>query len=285
MFRVGVIGAGRLGAAVGAALAGAGHEVVGVVAGSAASQERAAALLPGAPLLTADQVVERANLVLVTTPDDAIAPLVAGLERLGAWHQGHVAVHFSGAHGLDVLAPARRAGAVVLALHPVMTFTGTSIDLNRLHQAPIAVTAQDGFEMLGDALAVELGGEPFHLEDAHRVLYHAALSHGANHLVTLVAQAQRLLGEAGVDRAVLAPLLTAALEGALTSGDEALTGPVARADAGTVTAHLQALAAQPDQQITQTYRHLAAATARRAAERRRLGPGQLAELLAILEEK
>lgn len=285
MFRVGVIGAGHLGAAVGAGLAAAGHDVVGVVAGSAASQERAAALLPHAPLLTADAVVDRANLVLVATPDDAVAPLVAGLARLGSWRPGHVVVHFSGAHGLDVLTPAQEAGAVVLALHPVMTFTGTSMDLTRLHQAPIAVTAQDGFEMLGDALAVELGGEPFHVADSQRVLYHAALSHGANHLVTLVGQAQRLLDQAGVDRAVLTPLLTAALEGALTAGDEALTGPVARGDTGTVTAHLAALQQQDQQQITQTYRHLAAATARRAAERHRLGANQLASLLAILEEK
>src|SRR6185312_6492052 len=96
---------------------------------------------------------------------------------------------------------------------------------------------------IAQALVVEMGAEPVVVAEEARPLYHAALAHGANHLVTLVSQALDLLRAAGVEHPdrVLAPLLSAALDNALRSGDAALTGPVARGDAGTVAAHLEEL--------------------------------------------
>src|SRR5829696_5460420 len=119
--RVGIIGAGRVGAVLGAALTAAGHDVVAASGLSAASAERAARLLPGVPLLPADEVVAAADLVVLAVPDDTLAGLVAGLAETGAWRPGQLTFHTSGAHGLAVLAPAARAGVLPLALHPLLT--------------------------------------------------------------------------------------------------------------------------------------------------------------------
>ena len=242
-------------------------------------------------MLDVDEIVERAELVLLAVPDDALAALVRGLADLGRWQPGQLVVHTSGRYGTGILEPARRLGAIPLALHPAMTFGGFSADVARLTGCPMAVTAPDAVLPIAQALAVELGGEPFVLPEASRPAYHAALAHGANHLVTLVGQAVRVLAAAGVEdgAATLGPLLAAALDRALTEGAElALTGPVSRGDAGTVRSHIEALEALHDDggrrldDVVDTYRALARATARRAEDTGRITAAQADELRRAL---
>jgi len=275
---VGVVGAGRVGPVLGNALRAAGHPVIGVSAISQASRERAESLLPGVPVLDVPEVVRRSELVLLAVPDDVLPELVQGLSDLGAWQPGQIVAHTSGRFGTDVLAPARSAGVIPLALHPAMTFTGTSLDLSRLVGASFAVTAPAPVLPIGQALVVEIGAEPVVVAEADRGLYHAALAHGANHLVVLVAQAAQALAAAGVDDPgrMLRPLLEAALDGALRaeSGERgagaitALTGPVRRGDAGTVREHQAALtafaAATGAVDVVTDYRALARSAAGRA---------------------
>ena len=283
---MGVVGAGRVGAVLGNALRAAGHAVVGVSAVSAASRERAELLLPGVPVLEVPDVVERAELVLLTVPDDALESLVTGLAEVGAWQGGQLVVHTSGRHGWRVLAAATAAGAIPLALHPAMTFTGRSLDLARLADCCFAVTAPAPVLPIGQALVVEMGAEPVVVAEEARPLYHAALAHGANHLVTLVAESLDLLAAAGVEQParVLGPLLSAALDNALRQGDGALTGPVARGDAGTVEAHVAAIAASGVEGALASYRRLARATADRALASGRLRPDAAQSLLAALAD-
>lgn len=285
---VGVVGAGRVGAVLGSALRAAGHAVVGASGVSQASRERIETMLPGVPVLDVPDVVERAELVLLAVPDDALAGLVAGLGATGAWQAGQLVVHTSGRYGVAVLEPARQQGAIPLALHPAMTFTGTSMDLPRLADCCFGVTAPPAVLPVAQALVVEMGAEPVVVPEEARPLYHAALAHGANHLVTLVAQALQLLREAGVEPAdrVLAPLLSAALDNALRSGDEALTGPVARGDADTVASHLETIAAAASAggsaDVLDVYRALARATAQRALAGGRLRSETAAAVLDVL---
>jgi predicted short-subunit dehydrogenase-like oxidoreductase (DUF2520 family) len=286
---VGVIGAGRVGAVLGSALRAAGHALVGASAVSRASLDRVDALLPGVPVLEIPQVIERAELVLISVPDDVLPDLVAGLAATRAWQPGQLVVHTSGRFGWRVLEPAVAGGAIPLALHPAMTFTGTSLDLVRLTDCCFGVTAPGPVLPIAQALVVEMGAEPTVVAEEMRGLYHSALAHGSNHLVTLVAQSLDLLREAGVDSPgrVLGPLLSAALDNALRSGDGALTGPVARGDAGTVASHVRAIgladrAAGGSANVLETYRAMARATADRALASGRLRPDAAEALLEAL---
>ncbi|GAA2741880.1 hypothetical protein GCM10009868_09660 [Terrabacter aerolatus] len=282
-FDVGVVGAGRVGAVLGAALARAGHVVTGVSAVSEQSLERAATLLPGVPVKPIPDVVAGAHLVVLAVPDDALADLVAGLSATGTFTPGQLVLHTSGAHGISVFEAAADSDIVPLAIHPAMTFTGTSLDLERLHDCCFGVTTVDLARPLAEALVIEMGGDPVWIAEEDRVTYHAALAHGSNHLVTLVAQSMQLLGEAGVEdpARVLEPLLSAALANTLQRGDAALTGPVARGDAGTVAGHVALLRkVAPD--IRPTYLALARATAQRALLSGRLRASDADPLLELL---
>jgi len=282
---VGIIGMGHVGPVLGSALRAAGHALVGVSASSEASRERADVMLPGIPVLDVPDIVRRSELVLVTIPDDQIAPLVAGLAELGAWQPGQLVVHTSGAHGVSVLDPARRAGAIPLAVHPAMTFTGTSLDVARLEGTPFAVTAAAPVLPIGQALVVEMGGEPVVIDESHRPLYHAALAHGANHLVTLVVEAARALADAGVESpgSYLRPLLEAALDRALRDGEAGLSGPVLRGDSGTVARHMRALTAAGDlDDVASTYAHMARDTVEMLERSARISERAATEVLAAL---
>ncbi|HTI24438.1 MAG TPA: DUF2520 domain-containing protein [Kutzneria sp.] len=286
---VGVVSAGRVGSVLGAALARAGHVVVAASAVSKASVRRAEELLPDVPLLPPDEVAARADLVLLAVPDDALGGLVRGLVATDSLRAGQIVVHTSGAHGVDVLRPAAEVGVLPLALHPAMTFTGRAEDLHRVVACCVGVTAGEddlaGWNV-GEALVVEMGAEPVRVPEAVRPLYHAALTHGANHLATLVTECVDLLRNAGIEPAerVISPLLSAALDNALRHGDRALTGPVARGDAGTVRKHITVLReAAPD--TVQAYLALARRTASRAADAGVLRADAVPEILSVLDEE
>jgi len=278
---VGVVGAGRVGAVLGAALQRAGHHLAGVAAVSRESLRRAESLVPDAPVLPPDQVAADADLLVLSVPDDVLADLVRGFAAAKAVRPGTMVAHTSGAHGFGVLDPLTRIGALPMALHPVMTFTGTEVDLQRLAGACFGVTAPEELRLAAEALVIEMGSEPVWIEEAARPLYHAALAVGANHLVTLVAQAADMLAQAGVKQPsrMLGPLLGAALDNALRRGDLALTGPVARGDAGTVRAHLATL---DTPESVGAYLAMSRLTAVRALAAGVLTPERAAALLDVL---
>jgi len=280
---VGVIGVGRAGSVLAAALVRAGHTVTGVHAVSRRSQERAAEMLPDAPVLPVPEVFRRADLVLITVPDDELPGFVAAAAAEGWVRQGQFVLHTSGRYGIGVLAPLLVHGALPMALHPVMTLNGRPQDVDRLVGCPFGVTAPEQLKTAAAALVVEMGGEPMFVAEERRSLYHAALAHSANHMITLVAESMDLLRLAGVDHPdrMLGPLLSAALDNALAYGDKALTGPVSRGDAGTVAAHLAELAAV-DAAMADAYRALARRTADRALAAGTLDPELAARLLDVL---
>ncbi|WP_375389205.1 DUF2520 domain-containing protein [uncultured Amnibacterium sp.] len=214
---VGVIGAGRVGPVLGAALAGAGHALVGVSAVSQQSRDRADAMLPGVPMLAVPDLVERSELVLVAVPDDELPGLVSGLADAGVWVMGQLVVHTAARFGTDVLLPAVRRGAIPVALSPAMAFTGTSLDLVRLRESRCAVTAPAPVLPIGQALAVEMGCEPVVVPEEAREQWAAALGDVTAPLAQAVRSAAARLAGLGVEDAdlVLGPMARSALERAL----------------------------------------------------------------------
>jgi len=282
--KVGVVGAGRVGAVLAAALRRAGHDIVAVAGESDASRTRIAALLPGVPVLKPTDVARACDLLLLTVPDDMLDNVVSTMTAAGAIREGQYVAHTSGRHGLAVLEPARLVGARPLAIHPAMTFTGTEVDLDRLPGTVFGLTARAAERDLAESLVADLGGRPTWVPEEMRTLYHAGLAHGANHLVTLVTEAMEILSASGVDdpAGTLRPLLTAALDNALEQGDAALTGPIVRGDVGTVRAHLADLQANAPQSVP-SYVALGRATLDRAVTDGRVLPIRAVKILELLD--
>jgi predicted short-subunit dehydrogenase-like oxidoreductase (DUF2520 family) len=282
--RVGVVGAGRVGAVLSAALRAAGHDVVAAAGESDASVRRIAELLPGVPRRKPTDVARASDLLLLAVPDDMLRNVVTMLADSGAIHAGQLVLHTSGRHGLAVLAPARAVGARVAAVHPAMTFTGTALDLDRLPGTVFGLTTDAEERPVVESLVADLGGTPMWVPEEMRTLYHAGLAHGANHLVTLVTEAMEILSAAGAadPAGTLRPLLTAALDNALEQGDAALTGPIVRGDLGTVRAHLEDITANAPQTLS-SYVALARATLDRAVTDGRVVPLRAARIRELLD--
>jgi len=222
---VGVVGAGRVGPVLAAALAGAGHALTGITRGS--DPERVEAILPGLPMLDALEVVSRSELVVVAVPHAELPGLVAGLAELGAWQPGQLVLHTDPAYGIDVLAPAAARGAVPLAVHPAIVFTGTSMDLRALRDAHAAVAGPAPFLPIAQALAVEIGCEPVVIAEEQRAAYAEGVATATTFSRSIVRQATALLREAGVEApgAYLSALVHSTVDHALADAD-----PVSEAD-------------------------------------------------------
>lgn len=262
--RIGILGTGRVAAAL----------AHGLRAQSSAplllwgrSPERAEALArrngadvarQGADLLAA------CDLVALAVSDDGLDGVVAELAAaMDPAAPAPFVFHASGRSGVAPLAPLAAKGASTAAIHPAMTFTGDApAEVARMAGARFAVTgADEAATAMGQQLVRCLGGEPVLVAERHRALYHAALCHAANHLVTLLAGSGRALAGAGVEdpAALLAPLVRAALENSLSLGFAALSGPLLRGDGNTIGNHVAALSRDaPD--LLPAYRAMALAT-------------------------
>lgn len=219
---IGVIGGGHVGPVLAAALGGAGHAIVGVATVSDAGRERVDALLPGVPVLGVPELVERSELVLIAVPDAELPDLVAGLAAVGAWQPGQLVAHTAPGFGTAVLQPALAAGAIPLAIHPAMVFTGTSIDLARLHETWCAVTAPTPVLPIAQALVVELGAEPVVVAEADRARYGEVVAEARTFATDAVAGFVGALREAGVEQPtrVLGPLIRSAVDSALAASPD-----------------------------------------------------------------
>lgn len=214
---VGIIGAGKVGPVLGAALSAAGHAIVGISAISEAGRDRAEAMLPGAPILDVPLLVERSELVILAVPAGELAALVSGLASTGAWQPGQLVLHTAAEFGTGVLGPAAASGVIPLAIHPAIAFTGTSIDLSQLVGAYFAVTAPTPVLPIAQALVVEMGGEPIVVAEADRAAYAEAIATATSFSSAIVEQATALLAAIGIEGPgdVLAPLVRSSVENAL----------------------------------------------------------------------
>ena len=217
---VGIVGAGRVGPVIGAALAGAGHAIVGITSGS--DDERASAVLPGVPVLETQDVVRRSELVILAVPSAELSALVSGIAELGGWQIGQLVLHTDPAQGIEVLRPAAERGAIPLAVHPAITFTGTSIDLRQLQAGFAAVTAPAAVLPIAQALAVEMGCEPVVIAEADRAAYADAIATATEFSRSIIGQSTSRLREIGVENpgGFLSALVQSTVERALRDASD-----------------------------------------------------------------
>ena len=221
---VGIIGAGPVGTVLGQALAAAGHYIVGIATTDEKNIERAETLLPDVPIKSLPAILEEADLVLLAIPGDQLAPTVNGIAQNSMWRSGQLVAHTSGEHGYNILGPATAQGVIPLAIHPAMTFTGTSIDLARIRESYFAVAAPVVALPIAQALVIEMGAEPIVISEDNRAKYFEAVSVANQFSAMIVNQAIGLLEEIGVEdaRGVIAPTIRSAVEQALAKGHQPL---------------------------------------------------------------
>ena len=240
---LGFIGAGVVGSSLAQELSGAGYAVTAVCSRDRGRAEALVRTLGGARAVISPQdVVNAADIVFLTVPDDAIAPVAAAVR----WQKGRSAVHCNGAASLDLLRPATNAGAEAGVLHPLQSFASVDQAKRWMRGSTFRIEAStDALRGQLEAMAVALGGRPLVL-NADPALYHISAVLASNYVVTLLSLASDLWSAYGATREealqALLPLVRGTIENIERLGiPAALTGPIARGDAGTVAHHLDVL--------------------------------------------
>jgi len=233
-----LVGPGRAGLALSLASVEAGHRVVGVLARDPDAADAAADRLGSRPLPW-DRELPPGGLLVVAVRDDAIGEVARRLAGRAGSIGG--AVHLSGLKPVAVLDPL--AGPPLGSFHPLQTLPTPEAGAARLGGAWVAITSTDNaFADRLFSFAASLGAHPFEVEDDAKPLYHAAATAAANFTLAALSMSKELFLAAGVDFEVAAPLIRAVVDNAIAMGPgDALTGPAARGDVGTVRDQMEAV--------------------------------------------
>jgi predicted short-subunit dehydrogenase-like oxidoreductase (DUF2520 family) len=248
MMRLNIVGGGRVGRVLGRLWRDAGLlEVAAVCNRSRASSARSVAFIGAGRALAELSLLEPADLVMVSVPDDAVAAVAEGLARAGPELRGSVVFHVSGVLGIEPLAATAERGARTASMHPLASFAEPERMIRTFAGTPCGLTGDDAARNVLRRLVTAIGGRAFDVDGEAKALYHAAAVVASNHLVATMALALRLFEAAGVGsgaaRDIAGHLARQTLDNVVALGPEnALTGPVARGDVDTVRRHLDALA-------------------------------------------
>ncbi len=286
MLKLGFIGAGTVGTALAVRLSSKGYQVVAVSSRSQVSAKTLARAISNCRVSDNNQgVVDIAELVFITTPDDVIAQVVSQLK----WHAGQSVVHCSGADSTDILQPAKKLGAHVGVFHPLQTFASSKQAMENIPGSTFAIEAEEPLlDTLKDMTAA-LDGHGIELKASDKVIYHAAAVIACNYVVTLVKLATDLWQTFSIPSQQATQALLPLLRGTISNIDtigipQCLTGPIARGDSGTVKKHLSALE-EVAPAVLSTYRELGLQTIPIALAKGRINEQQAQELQTILRGK
>jgi len=257
---IAIIGPGRAGSALGRALHNAGYTIAAIGGRNPENVRSLAEELGARPCQSPATTFDLADVTLVAVPDDVIGPLAAEMVEALCSAAGKAAVHLSGAQDRAPLRPLAQAGLRTGVFHPLQTFRRGAEAAQNVPGTYVGIDADHPLRAQLTMMAGDLGGHAFDLSGIDRALYHAAAVFAANYPVMLLAEAAKLAEQAGLDPETARRGMTTLLAGAVanlqhTSPDEALTGPAARGDEGTIARHLEALKADPELQAL--YRALA----------------------------
>lgn len=289
MLKLGFIGAGAVGTALSVRLSSKGYQVVAISNRSQSSANNVARAIanfhPLCRVFDNNQgVADVADLIFITTPDDAIAPSVSQIQ----WHSEQSVVHCSGADSTEILEPARKAGAQVGGFHPLQTFASVEQAIENIPGSTFAIEAQEPLLNVLKGMAIALDGHWIELKANDKVIYHAAAVIACNYMVTLIKLATDLWQSFNIPpqqaTQALLPLLRGTIHNIETVGiPQCLTGPIARGDTGTIEKHIEALQkAAPS--LLSTYKELGLQTIPIALEKGGINQQQEQELQTILKQ-
>lgn len=284
--RVGILGAGAVGAALAVGLSEAGYNVTGIASRDAERARSLAARIGGAMHTRhAGLLVDVADIVFLTVPDDVIGSVAESVP----WRSGMAAVHCSGGTPVSVLECAGEYGAVIGGFHPLYTFPRNAKRPTTLENVTFAIESPSPalHHQLRD-MAHALHGHAIDVNEKSRALYHISGVLASNYLVAIIAEAASIWAQFGYNQSqalqALLPLIRGTVGNIERDGAAAaLTGPIVRGDLGTVQAHLEQLRATLPS-VVPLYAALAQATAKFAVDAERLDGTRGAEILALVGE-
>lgn len=282
-----IVGCGRLGTTLAKILSEKGYRPVGFASRSLSSAELAAELAgSGASGTDAAAVVAGADMIFITTPDGLIRPVCEAMAAAGAFCKGTMVFHCSGSLPSTLLESAKAAGAVTGSVHPLQSFATIQLDKNPFEGIIMAVEGEPTAVETGLAIAADLGSKGLTIRTDAKTMYHASAVVASNFMVTLVDFAYQLLAVAGIDSkdaySVLGPLIEGTLANIRNVGPvDALTGPIVRGDAGTVTDHIRDITGKTPQFLA-LYKQLGLHTVGIAKKRNALTEDALQRLSDIL---
>jgi predicted short-subunit dehydrogenase-like oxidoreductase (DUF2520 family) len=243
--KIAIIGAGKVGAAMGYLLKSAGYDIVAVATSSDTSISSALRYTGSRGYTDPSKAAAEANCIFITTTDDIIRPVCEIITRDGAIDRGDIVVHMSGAGGLELLESARASGALVASIHPIQTFATIDSAIELIPGTSFGITADEEIRDCCFKIVNDLGGIPFLVAEEDKPLYHAAACIASNYLVTLMNIVVDVYQSIGLSREesihAVWPLVLGTVKNIPSHGPaRALTGPIARGDARTVEQHAAA---------------------------------------------
>lgn len=289
MTKVGIIGLGVVGTAVGVVLNNKGYEITGVYDTKSESTQGLVGRIGCTSSASPQEVSRSADILFITTSDMAIKGVVDKLAESQGFHRGQVVIHMSGSQTSELLDGARAFGAFGLSIHPLQSFASVDQAVLNLPGSVFSIEGDLEGYATGQAIVAALGGEYFVIDRPAKVLYHAGACAVSNYLVTVVDLGIRLLEAAGIPRHKAIRALWPLIQGSINNIGEvgipqALTGPIARGDVATVAHHLSGIKEKmPDDRLL--YACLGLYTTAIAAAKGNIDTGQVADLTKTLAQE
>jgi predicted short-subunit dehydrogenase-like oxidoreductase (DUF2520 family) len=240
-----IIGLGMVGTAIGHLLKNSGHKIVSICDKSPTALKRALPLTGGRTFYASRDAVIKADTILITVPDDAIFAVCNEIASTDLT-RGKFVFHMSGAGGLDLLEAAKKVGAITASIHPLQSFSSVDNAIQNIPGSFFGITADKKAEKQAEKIVRDLTGIPILISPDQKPLYHAAASIASNYLVSLFNVVESIYETIGISkknaRKAFLPLIYGTLKNIEMSGStSALTGPIARGDAGTIRKHIASI--------------------------------------------
>ncbi|MCX6567047.1 MAG: DUF2520 domain-containing protein [Candidatus Aminicenantes bacterium] len=286
--KIAIIGTGRLGTSLGNALARAGHEIAGLADTDLRAARRAKKIIGAGRAMKDPAAAARpADVVFIAVPDDALPRVVDELRAGEIDGRGKTILHTSGAEPASRLGPLACRGAAVGSMHPAQSFPKPTTPASHFQGVVFGLEGDPAAVRTAKSIVRDLGGRPIILTCEQKTLYHAACVLASNLFVPLFELAVETMAAAGVPAAEAKKALLPLVEGTLRNvkvlnAAEALTGPLARFDFGTVERQLRALRRVP--RAREAYRTIGLTTLE-LLKKRGAAASSIKRLRALLEEK
>jgi predicted short-subunit dehydrogenase-like oxidoreductase (DUF2520 family) len=284
--KIGIIGAGRTGVALGYVLRTKGFKVVAIASRRQSSLDAAKTYIGPDCLYTLDNnlAVQMADIVAVTTQDREIKNVAAQIAAVPGRLDGKLFFHTSGAHAASELSPLDGKGALLGSLHPLQTFPDIAAGIRDLPSAYIFIEGAEKALPALKELASSIGVDVVVIESSHKMLYHVSAVFVCNLLTALLYAGEGVMGRIGIGLDPFYPIIRATLGNIEAKGPLlSLTGPVARGDVGTVSSHLEAIRDMPLHR--RIYKSLSLAALEMARKRGTATEEQIAGIRRLLEEE